>query len=580
MKEHISFLLEQALNQLNVHTIPAIQIDQCKDPRHGDLASNVALLLAKTLNKNPRPLAEEIVALIPKTPEIKTITIAGPGFINFSLNAEVFEQVIPKILKAGKSYGLSNYGQGKRIYMEYVSSNPTGPLHVGHGRGAAYGACVADLLKAVGYQVHREYYVNDAGRQMQILALSIWLRYLELWGEAIELPSNAYQGEYVIDIAKKLMAEEGKSLHVNYAILQKELPTELNNEENKELYIDAFIAATKKLIGEENYQKALDLGLTIVVADMREDLEEFGVVFDQWFPESTIFKDGSFNEGIELLKSRGYTYEQEGALWFKATEFGDEKDRVLIRKNGQPTYFGSDVAYHLHKYNSGSDQIIDIFGSDHHGYLPRIRAFLMGLGKDPDKLKILLVQFAILYRGKTKVSMSTRAGSFVTLRELRHEVGNDAARFFYIMRKAEQHLDFDLELAKSKSNENPLYYIQYAHARICSIWRQLKHRDLSFDPAEGEKHLSLLVNTHEKNIMVSLANYPDLILTAARNYEPHMLAHYLQNLANLFHSYYNAEQFILEDKNLSSARLCLIVAVQQVLANGLDLLGLSAPEEM
>ncbi len=580
MKTLITDLLTQALTKLGITDYPALKLEQCKDPKHGDLASNIALLLAKPLAKNPRALAEEIVAAIPQVAEVTAISIAGPGFINFKLNDNVFSQIIPRILSASTSFGRSNQGQAKRIYLEYVSSNPTGPLHVGHGRGAAYGACVADLLKAVGFEVHREYYVNDAGRQMQILTLSIFLRCLELLGETIAFPTNAYQGDYVIDIAKDFLATQSAALKANYTELYSQLPAELNNEDGKELYIDAYIAAIKQHIGEATFNEILNFGLTAILADMRQDLEEFGVVFDRWFPETELFKDGSFDDGINLLKAQGHTYEQDGALWFRATAFGDEKDRVLIRKNGQPTYFASDVAYHLHKYNAGYDEIIDIFGADHHGYLPRIRAFLMGLGKNPDKLSILLVQFAILYRGEIRVSMTTRGGSYVSLRELRAEVGNDAARFFYIMRKAEQHLDFDLELAKSKSNENPIYYIQYAYARICSVQRQMAERELHWDKANGEKHLSLLSNNHEKELMVALANYPEIVTNAAFNHEPHLVAHYLQSLANLFHSYYNAETFILEDLNLRDARLCLIAAAKQVLENGLHLLGLSAPEKM
>ncbi len=581
MKELITSLLRQALIQLgNSAPLPVIQIDRCKDPEHGDFASNIALLLAKALAKNPRNLAEEIVALISPHPAIARITVAGPGFINFSLSAEGTVQIIPAILSAGDHYGHSQHAQGKKVYLEYVSSNPTGPLHVGHGRGAAYGYCVAKLLTAVGYAVHREYYVNDAGRQMQILALSIFLRYLESGHEPIEFPINGYQGDYVMALAKDLRSEHGEAFRIDYAALKKQLPTEFNNEEHKEIYIDALIKSAKDFIGNDSFTTILNFGLDHILQDMREDLTEFGVVFDRWFPESELFKEGSFQAGIELLKSQGHTFEKEGALWFKATDFGDEKDRVLIRKNGEPTYFASDVAYHLHKYNAGYDQIIDIFGADHHGYLPRIRAFLTGLGKDPNKLSILLVQFVTLYRGPTKISMSTRTGEFITLRELRREVGNDAARFFYIMRKAEQHLDFDLELAKSSSNENPVYYIQYAYARICSIGRQLKNRDLIWDRTQGEHSLNLLTHPHEKNLILSLASYPELILRCAEQQEPHALAHYLQNLATLFHSYYNAEPFIIEDGSLRNARLCLIEAVRQVLKNGLSLLGLSTPEEM
>ena len=462
--------------------------------------------------------------------------------------------------------------------MEYVSANPTGPLHVGHGRSAAYGACVSNLLTATGYDVHREYYLNDAGRQMRILGTSIWLRYIELHGEKITLPLNFYRGAYVVDIAKVLQKNHGDKFVLPF---EKVLPSIADTQETKDDFIDELTVNLSKALGAENYEIIRQLGVDDVTADICDDLKEFGVVYDEWFPESTLYKNGFLEKGIEALKKHHFTYEKEGALWFRATDLGDEKDRVLVRANGVPTYFASDVAYHTYKYDQGYDYIIDMFGADHHGYLPRIKAFLKGMGKDTDKLTILLVQFAILYRGQERVSMSTRAGEFVTLRELRNEVGNDAARFFYVMRKAEQHLDFDMELAKSTSNENPVYYIQYAHARICSVWRQLTEKKLTFNETEGLLHLDLLTNPEEKALITAIASYPELIAGAAKSYAPHKVAHFLQTtFAAHFHAYYNAHKFIIEDATLRNARLCLIKATEQVLKNGLKLLGVSAPEAM
>jgi arginyl-tRNA synthetase len=584
MKTTVQSLIQQAITKLQqAGELPtdkanSLHVERTKNRDHGDFASNVALTLAKSAKTNPRSLAQKLVDALPTSDLIYKTEIAGPGFINFFLSEKSSENVIQQILQEKKHYGRCNLGEGKRIHLEYVSSNPTGPLHVGHGRGAAYGSCVANLLQAAGYQVHREYYVNDIGRQMLILTLSIWIRYLQLHGEKPPLPSNAYQGEYVIEIAQQPKNKKGSLYLKNNAELQKKLS--LESSEDKEAYIDAYIQTAIDFLGENHFQEIKNAGLDAILENMRADLEEFGVSFDQWFHESELKTRGMLEQGIEQLKKQGHTYEREGALWFRATDFGDEKDRVLIRKNGHTTYFASDVAYHLYKYRQNYDEIIDIFGADHHGYISRLRAFLQGLGEDPDRLKVLMVQFAVLYRGTEKVTMSTRTGEFVPLRELREEVSNDAARYFYIMRKPEQHLDFDLNLAKSKSSENPVYYIQYAHARICSIWRQLTEQNLQFQEKEGLEHLALLKTTHEKQLINTLSRYPEIIEASVLNYDPHLLAYYLYDLANDFHTYYNAERFIVEEKALRNARLCLITAAQQVLINGLTLLGLSTPEKM
>lgn len=587
-KTLIAELIQQALTTLQStkqlpNDLPQrdIPIENCRNPDHGDFASNIALTLAKIAKQPPRQLAEQIVKLIPKNNHITDITIAGPGFINFKLTQDDTIAIVNTILKQQDQFGHQTLTKPQSVHIEFVSANPTGPLHVGHGRGAAYGACVANLLRAAGYSVHSEYYVNDVGRQMRILALSTWLRYLEHHGQTITLPKKAYQGDYIIDIAKTLSPTTEINIPNANTTLRNNIPTDItDNKEQGDQYIDACIEQMIKLIGQTEFDHIRCHTLDAILADIKEDLGEFGVTYTEWFRESRLMQEQRFEAGIELLKQHGYTYEKAGALWFRATELGDEKDRVLIRANGQGTYFASDVAYHLYKYNQGFDRIIDIFGSDHHGYIARIRAFLKGLGQDPDKLTISLVQFAILYRGKEKIPMSTRSGQFVTLRELRQEVGNDAARFFYIMRKPEQHLDFDLTLAASRSNENPVYYIQYAHARICSVWRQLGQQQLTWDQDAGLTALAQLNSEHEQNIFKSLARFPELVQTAAERLEPHLIAHYLQTLANLFHTYYNASKFIVEDNDQRNAKLCLIAAVGQTLRNGLSLLGISAPEAM
>ena len=579
MKDTLITLINQSLSDLSISSSD-IQLTRTKDSSHGDFATNIAMTLSKQLGQKPRELAEKIIAHLPASPIVQKVEIAGPGFINFFLTQNSEHAAIEQAISLSDQFGRANIGTGKKIHIEFVSANPTGPLHVGHGRGAAFGACVSNLLDAIGYNVHREYYVNDAGRQMRILGASIWLRYVELFGEKITIPLNAYRGEYVIDIAKQFRSIHSEKFLLPAEKIQTVFPAMEDTPDNKDAFIDQLIENLSHALGADEFEIVRQYGVDEVTADIKNDLEEFGVTYTSWFPESQLYKNGWLETGINTLKEHGFTYEKEGALWFKATELGDEKDRVLVRANGVPTYFASDVAYHTYKYDQGYDEIIDIFGADHHGYLPRIKAFLKGLGKDTNKLQILLVQFAILYRGTERVSMSTRSGEFVTLRELRHEVGNDAARFFYVMRKPEQHLDFDLELAKSTSNENPVYYIQYAHARICSVWRQLADKKLSWDKAAGLSALNLLIHDDEKNLITAIASFPEMIQSAGEQYAPHKIAHFLQNLAAYFHAYYNAHKFIVEDDTLRNARLCLIAATQQVLQNGLSLLGVSAPEAM
>ncbi len=585
MKAEIAKLLSQAISKcqsdgsLPADIEPAIQVDRARDTKHGDFATNLAMTLAKPARKKPRDIAESIIAQLPASDLIEKVEIAGPGFINFYINQQAQFSIVPTVLKAGAKFGQSDIGAGKRVQVEFVSANPTGPLHVGHGRGAAYGAVVANLLNAIGYNVHREYYVNDAGRQMNILAASVWLRYLELCGEELPFPVNGYKGDYVWDIAATLHRENEEHMRHSWDEINHALPADAPDGD-KEEYIDAVIEKMQNLLRPDQYRLVFDMGLNYILDDIRDDLQNFGVVYDEWYSERTLTDNGAVMRTLERLQSSGHTYEKAGAIWFKSSDFGDEKDRVLVRDNGVTTYFASDIAYHMDKLERGFDRVIDIWGADHHGYVPRVKAALEALGDDASKLDVLLVQFAVLYRGGEKVQMSTRSGDFVTLRQLRKEVGSDAARFFYVMRKCEQHLDFDLDLAKSQSNDNPMYYIQYAHARVCSVARQLADKGHAFDESLGLQNLDKLTESHESAILTRLSRYPEIIESAATQHEPHQVVHYLRELANDFHTYYNAHQFIVEDDTLRNARICLIHAVKQVIANGLGLLDVSAPDSM
>lgn len=587
MKHEIKTLLTQAISALKSTGILSadlqanIQITRSKDKSHGDFASNIALMLAKSAGRNPRELAQQLLDALPANSAIEKVDIAGPGFINFFLSQHSTLSVINTIFDQAETYGLSNIGAGRKVQVEFVSANPTGPLHVGHGRGAAYGASVADLLEAVGFNVHREYYVNDDGRQMDILATSVWLRYLQLCEVDVPFPSNGYKGEYVTDlIARKLLAQHDRNLLHPVSAVMDDMPADEDKGGDKEQHIDALIARCKMLLGEDGYLQVFDLGLNLILDDIREDLEAFGIKYDAWYSERSLSSRGLVKKAIERLQKEDYIYQQDGALWFKSTAFGDEKDRVVVRDNGQATYFASDIAYHMDKLERGFERVIDVWGSDHHGYVPRVKAALTALGKDADKLDVLLVQFAVLYRGGEKVPMSTRSGSFVTLRELREEIGADAARFFYVMRKCEQHMDFDLDLAKSQSKDNPVFYIQYAHARIRSVFRQLTEKNLCHDIDEGMQKQYKLIENHEAGLLNLLAKYPEVVEKAALNEEPHQLAHYLRELATSLHKYYDSHKVIVEDNSLRNARLNLLTATQRVLKNGLKLLGVNAPETM
>ncbi len=586
MKQQIQQLAAAALERLAAagvvpaDAVQAPQIERARDPKHGDFATNAAMVLCKAARMKPRELAERIVAECPTGELVAAVEIAGPGFINFRLADSAYRALIPGILEQGRAYGRSDLGGGKKVQVEFVSANPTGPLHVGHGRGAAYGAVVADLLEAVGYAVHREYYVNDAGRQMDILGTSVWLRYLELCDEALTFPSNGYKGDYIWDIAAVLHREHGEQYKHGADEVFAEIPADEPAGGDKEAHIDALIARAKALLGDNRYRFVFELALNTILDDIRDDLGLFGVRYDEWYSERSLTESGAVNRAIERLRAADRVYEKDGALWFRSTEFGDEKDRVVVRDNGQTTYFASDIAYHTDKVERGFERVIDVWGADHHGYVPRVKAALQALGDDADKLDVLLVQFANLYRGGEKVQMSTRSGSFVTLRELRKEVGADAARFFYVMRKCEQHLDFDLDLAKSQSNDNPVYYVQYAHARVCSVLAQAAEKELNVAPSPGAQNLERLIEEHEIGLMKTLSRYPEVVEAAALNEEPHQLTHYLRELANDFHTYYNAHQFLVDDGALRDARIKLILAAREVIRNGLNLLGVSAPERM
>ncbi len=585
MKDQITSLIRQALAAIPAANLPsdatntAIELERTRDPAHGDFASSIALRLAKAARRNPRELAQMIVAALPASDLIAKAEVAGAGFINFHLAPTAYARELERIVVEGERYARSNFGAGKRVLVEFVSSNPTGPLHVGHGRHAAYGATLANLLSATGFAVHREYYVNDAGRQMDILAASVWLRYLELCGERFAFPSNGYRGEYILPIARKLLDAEQRRLHREAAEVFRDLPPDAPAGD-KDLYIDALIERARALLGAAELRGVLELALDEILGDIREDLAEFGVTFDEWFSERSLADSGAIDRALERLRVSGHVYSKDGALWFKATDYGDEKDRVVERENGQRTYFASDIAYHLYKRERGFEQLIDVLGADHHGYVTRVRAGLSAMGEPGECLEVRLIQFVTLFRGAERVQMSTRSGEFVTLRTLRSEVGNDAARLFYVMRGNDQHLDFDLELAKSRSNDNPVYYIQYAHARVASVMKQLADRGLTYDAAVARRHLDRLSEEQESALLKTMSRYPEVVQLAAVNRAPHALVHYLRDLANDFHTYYNAHQFIVEDPQLRNARLMLVQALQQVVRNGLGLLGVSAPDSM
>jgi arginyl-tRNA synthetase len=585
LKPQLEQLLQQAVNGLVGGLLPTapdasqITVERTRDAQHGDFATNVAMRLAKAARRSPRELALAIVAAVPANELIERTEVAGAGFINFYLRAAASTRELARIHELGAAYGRSNAGAGERVLVEFVSANPTGPLHVGHGRQAAYGATLANILAATGYDVQREYYINDAGRQMDILAVSTWIRYLELCGESLPFPANGYRGDYVRPLAQRLWELQGERLRAPAAEVMAGLPADAP-EGDKELHIDALIARARLVVGAGGLRDVLALALEMMIADIRDDLAAFGVDFDRWYSEATLASSGAIERALERLRAQNQIYIKDGAQWFAAAQFGDEKDRVVVRENGVPTYFASDIAYHLEKRERGFSKLFDVLGADHHGYVARVRAGLSAMGEPGESLEVTLIQFVSLFRGGEKIAMGKREAQFVTLRQLRDEVGNDACRFFYLMRSHDQHLDFDLELAKSRTNENPVYYIQYAHARVTSVFKQLTAKGLQFDRTEGLANATLLTGAHEQALVQALSRYPEALASAANLRAPHTLVYYLRELANAFHTYYNAEQFIVPEAPLRNARLVLVSAAQQVIRNGLTLLGVSAPESM
>jgi arginyl-tRNA synthetase len=587
VKEHLRELVAQALLDLRRHgklpadlATPEYVIERTKSRANGDYATNVALLLARSAGMKPRELAEALVANLGGSQHVAKVEVAGPGFINFTIAQSCRLATLRRVFEMGADYGRQPAGTRDSVTVEFVSANPNGPLHVGHGRGAAYGASVANLLEAAGHTVQREYYVNDAGRQMDILAVSVWLRYHELGGVNVRFPDNGYKGDYVVDIARALRGREGDRLRHSAIEITDGLPADEAQGGDKEQHVDGLISRAKALLGDAGYRAVFQAGLDWCLADIRDDLAGFGVVHDNFFSERSLMTDGYVQRAIETLRSRGHLFEDEGATWFRATAFGDDKDRVVVRENGATTYFASDLGYLLSKFERGFEYALYILGADHHGYIARLKAAAQGLGLDPARIEIQLVQFAILFRGSERVQMSTRAGSFVTLRELREEVGTDAARFFYVMRGNDQHLDFDLELAKSHSKDNPVYYVQYAHARISRLFRQLKERGLSYNETAAVQARAQLVHANEDALIGELMRFPEVIESAAANRAPQVLVHYLRDVAVALHAFYDGEPILTATEELRHARLGLARATQQVLANGLRLLGVSAPESM
>jgi arginyl-tRNA synthetase len=571
VRQHLADLLRTALGSVAPEQFGAeILLERPKQASHGDFASNLAMQLARELKTNPRQIAERLVRELPPSAAVVKVEIAGAGFINFTLSAAARTAVVGAVLAAGHDFGRGPASRVK-LQVEFVSANPTGPLHVGHGRGAAYGASLASLLAFAGYEVTREYYVNDAGRQMDILAVSAWLRYLELFDEPLPFPPNAYQGGYVREMAEQIKQAHGdRYVHPAEAVLAC-----VPDTEDAEARLDGMILAGKDLLGED-WAYIHGHVLSEQLADCRADLEEFGVHFDVWFSERSLFDTGMVTRAVAALEQSGHIYLQDGAKWFSSTAFGDEKDRVVQRDNGLYTYFASDIAYHLNKFERGFDKVIDVWGADHHGYIPRVKGALSASGANADRLDVTLVQFVSLFRDGQKASMSTRSGEYVTLRQLREEVGNDACRFFYMLRKSDQALDFDLDLAKSESNDNPVYYVQYAHARICSVLAQWDGDQSLLARAD----LAPLLHERETALCARLAEFPELIQQASRDYAPHALAFYLKDLAGDFHSWYNAERVLVDDQATRHARLALALATRQVLQNGLSLLGVSQPVSM
>jgi len=549
LREILIQSLEQArgLGELNFDNLPAFEVEAPKQAEHGDLATNLALVLAKPAKMPPRKIAEILSKNLTAPPGmLQKVEIAGPGFINFFIEDSHWHRVLQEIRDLGPAYGNSDLGRGQKVQVEFVSANPTGPLHIGHGRGAALGDALANLLAAAGYEVVREYYINDVGNQINTLGKSLYFRLRELQGEKIEFPEDGYQGDYMKDLARDYLAA--------------------GNPPPSSSPTDDEIITLGRCAGD------------VILAGIKKDLEDFGVSFGRWYSETDLYRQGLVDQSFARLREKGFLYEKDGALWFKSTAFGDDKDRVVRRSTGVTTYFASDIAYHFHKFQQDYDLVVDIWGADHHGYVPRLLAAVEALGC-AGQLQVILVQLVSLLRHGEPVAMTTRGGTFVTLREVLDEVGKDAARFIFLTRRPDAQLDFDLEVAKTQSPENPVYYVQYAHARLASVFRQAAAQDLQV-PEPGPDVFPFLQLPEEISLLKMLANYPELVEAAARNLEPHRITYFLTELASQLHSYYYKHRFISEDLPLSRARLCLVRAVQTVLAHGLRILGVEAPETM
>jgi len=554
MKQKIKNIINNALKDAyNKGDLPSpyfseIEVEEPKAESHGDFSANISMVMASIQKMPPRKIAEEIIKNI-NDPDgiIDRTEIAGPGFINFFLNRYSWHPVLREIHKQDTSYGALDIGKGKKIQVEFVSANPTGPLHVGHGRGAAVGDSIANILLFCGYSVEKEYYINDSGRQISTLGRSVFLRYKELFEADVQFPEDCYQGDYVRDLAGKV----------------------------KEDKVDKLLSMSE----EEAISYCARFAADNILSEIKEDLESFGVVFDRWYSEQNLYDSGKVDRVINDFRKRKIIFEDDGALWFRTKDFGDEKNRVVVRNNGLTTYFASDIAYHQDKFDRGFERVIDVWGADHHGYIPRVSAVIEALGYGGDKFNVILIQLVNLLREGEPVAMSTRAGEFVTLRDVINEVGSDAARFIFLTRHYESTLDFDLELAKKKTNDNPVYYVQYVHARISSIARKAQERGIS-DIVWSDAAISRLNEPEEIQLIKTMARYPEIVRCSAENMEPHRITYYLMNLASAFHAYYNKHRVLTDEAELTLGRLYLVIAVKKIIRNGLSLLGVSAPEKM
>jgi arginyl-tRNA synthetase len=550
MQEQLKKEIKQAVLNAGLadeSQIPEVVLEVPREKAHGDFATNMAMQLTRIARKNPREIATQIVEGIDRQKaHIKEIEVAGPGFINFFIDRSYLTDVLREIEAAGEQYGRTDAGKGEKVLVEFVSANPTGSLHLGHARGAAIGDVLCNVMDAAGYDVTREYYINDAGNQIRMMALSLEARYLEALGQEAEFPEDGYRGQDIIDIGKKLAEEEG----------------------------DRLVSMER----EERLAFLREYGLKQLLDKIKRDLEKYRVTFDNWFSETSLYESGAVDEVVKILTERGETFEKDGALWLKSSQYGDDKDRVLVKQDGTNTYLTPDIAYHRNKYERGFDRIINIFGADHHGYIPRMRAAMEALGYDPDKMTFLITQMVKLYQGGELVKMSKRTGKAVTLVDLMEEVGVDATRYIFAMRSPDAHLDFDMDLAVSQSNENPVFYVQYAHARINSVFRQAEEKGIQLK--KNPSYLSALQEEQEFDLLQKLGEFPGEVATAADHMQPHRVVRYLYDLATQLHSYYNAHRVIGDDPTLTQARLTLLSAVAQVLKNGLSLIGVHAPKQM